>query len=40
MPFFLGHLSHERDSPLNGSVQIFARRVLFEKIDIRPIVLG
>jgi hypothetical protein len=37
---FLGHLSHQRDSPLNRSIQILARRMPFDKTDIRPIVLS
>jgi len=40
VPIFLGQLSHQRDSPPNRSIQILARRVPFNKTDIRPIVLG
>jgi hypothetical protein len=37
---FLGHLSHQRDSPLDRSIQIFPRRMPFDKTHIRAIVLG
>ena len=40
MPILLGHLPNKRDRTLNGSVQILACRVLFDKTGIRPILLG
>jgi hypothetical protein len=40
VPIFLGQLSHQCDSPPNRSIQILARRVPFDKTDVRTIVLG
>jgi hypothetical protein len=40
MPILLGHLSNKRHSLLNGSVQILACRVPFDKTGICPILPG